>query len=784
MSAGRLARAGVPALLLVVVTTGTWACSDDTKEPTYPPAVVRPAHVINEQKEHDTVRVDDPWNAETPTVFRTVDVLPDLEVVAILIHADQVYLGTPSGIYRLAADGARFELLLASGPTIDFATLDDGGFVAARLDGVDVFAADGSAVAQWQLDPGQEATSVASAGGEVFMGMSTGLVRIDGAGTQTLAQGFEVRDAAPFAGVLWLATEGAIRRYDLLTATLLDDLRPPDLVPDDDVRALAVSGSGETMFAATATGLAEIAPDGATANVTLAAIGGLPTGDLRAITSSGSEVMIGHGIGASFIAPDHTDHYHTERWIPSEAVTAVALGPDGNRWIGTEAGVSRISLQPQTLAAKAGLFEPMVDDYIRMDGFVDDNPYYADPYLLTAPVLTDNDNDGLWTEVQIAAWCFAYASTNDADYREKARQSLDVMLLQIDIPGETFAEQGFDRGFITRSLVREDEGFVFDDKLSQENWHEQVFEGKTYYWKDDTSSDEYAGHFFGLPIYYDLCADEADRARIRERVALVMDYVIAGNYELVDLGGEPTKHGRWKNLAVAVDGDLGACLAAGHPECIESWGGGGWLNSIEILGHLLAAWHITGNDRYYDEYERLAIEERYAELVPLTDHTLTVTSRDTANHSDHELATLAYFTLLRYEPNADRRTVWQQSLRDFLKIEELERNALEVAVAASALGDGVAVDDGLRTLREMPTDWREWSYDNSHRLDVMVDPVLDRFDDLQFTTVLPHDEIRTMKWNGNPFVVTGGGDGHRVQGPWPFLLPYWMMRYYGVVRLQ
>jgi hypothetical protein len=80
----------------------------------------------------------------------------------------------------------------------------------------------------------------------------------------------------------------------------------------------------------------------------------------------------------------------------------------------------------------------------------------------------------------------------------------------------------------------------------------------------------------------------------------------------------------------------------------------------------------------------------------------------------------------------------------------------------------------------MPADWREWLVDNTHRVDAELD-VPDRFDDPQFKTVLPYDEIRTMKWNGNPFAVSGGGSGGSVQSPWPWLLPYWMMRYSGAI---
>ncbi|RME24901.1 MAG: hypothetical protein D6806_08860, partial [Deltaproteobacteria bacterium] len=209
--------------------------------------------------------------------------------------------------------------------------------------------------------------------------------------------------------------------------------------------------------------------------------------------------------------------------------------------------------------------------------------------------------------------------------------------------------------------------------------------------------------------------------------------------------------------------------------------GGGWLNAIEILGHMLAAYHVTGDRAFYDAYLYL-LDNRYAELVDFSEDVWTVTKRFVANHSDHELAMLAYHTLIRYEPDDSRRQRWIDSLLGMYEWEIPERNPLWTAIVAAFVPDGYKLEDALRTLREWPEDWREWLVDNSHRKDAELDPELDRHGDEQFTTVLPYDEIRTMKWNGNPYAVKGGGDGRTVQAPWPWLLPYWMMRYYGVLK--
>jgi hypothetical protein len=744
--------------------------------------LVIPEHVANEQKSHTTAVEDGPHDAEVVTHFRTTDVLPDLDVRALAVVGGRVYAGTGSGLFVLESGANAFGpvAIAGSGPVVDLAVIDGDQVLVARGDEVHLLTTAGAPGEV--LSAGAPVTAVAAIGSVVYAGTASGLSRLEAAGPTPIAaaQGVDVSALESKGDELWIGGPGGLVRYDALSGGFADAGSAETLAcwPDAAIRALV--RDGEDVLAAQACGLSRIAAAGTT--FSLPGPGALPNDDLLAVAGAGDTVLTGHGIGATATTATHVDHYHTERWVPAERVVAVALEPDGTRWLGTASGISRIALVPTTLAEKAEVNGSLTDRHVRMDGFQSDEIAYPDPWDLSGtPYRGDHDNDGLWTEMQVAGWCFAYAATGDEQFHERARKAMDVMLLLFDVPWATFEAQGKPTGFITRSLVRSDEGAVFEDKKTQDNWHLQEFGGQTYYWKDDTSSDEYAGHYFGIPVFYDLCArSDEEKQAIRQRIDRSTRYLVENDYVLVDLDGEPTTHGDWQELASAVDG-FDDCIADRGQECAESYGGGGWLNSLEILGHLLAAWHVTGDDWFYEQYEHLCVEKRYCEMIPITDHTYTVTKRDTANHSDHELASLAYFTLLRYEPNPERRAVVVQSLRDLLAHEKPERNLLEIAVYASAIEDP-PMDDALRTLREMTTDWREWRYDNSHRRDYEVDPELDRHQNAQFTAVVPYDEMRTFKWNGNPYAIVGGGNGGVLQAPWPWLLPYWMLRYYGALQ--
>jgi len=430
-----------------------------------------------------------------------------------------------------------------------------------------------------------------------------------------------------------------------------------------------------------------------------------------------------------------------------------------------------------------------------MDGFVASDARTEDAWVQAEWSVHDKDNDGLWTQMQIGAWCYAYAATGDEAYYQKARKAMDVMMMQVDIPAVDFEEAGLGRGFVTRSLVRDDEGDVYDSKSSQDNWHPVSFEGRDYYWKDDTSSDEIDGHFFGYPIFYDLCAKTAEeREEVAGYAADITDYIIEGGYVLIDLDGQKTFHGHWSPETIgAAAGGIDECLAkADETEdltvkmelvtaCYESWSGGGWLNSTEIIGTLLATYHMTGDPRYYDEYEKLLIEYEYENLIVPHEETLTITSPAIMNHSDHELAMLAYHTLIRYEPNDDRRQKWIEGLLFLYEWEKVERNPLWAAFVALLAGpEHAELKPALESLREMPFDRREWLIDNSHRRDAAEWPD-DRHGDAQFDRVFAYDEIRTVWWNGNLHVKKSGGDGREVSGPMAWLLPYYALRYCGIV---
>jgi hypothetical protein len=750
-----------------------------------------PLHAkVYERRTRAVCLPDGPYDVDRVAMARDAAHLPDLDVRSALAAHGKAWMGTATGLFVAAAGDATFtrvDLGVADAPVADLDLSPEGEVLAATGKAVVRVAADGKVAGVLAADA--DVDKVFACTGKVWAVAGGALLSQSGAGLVPDEQppGAPAHDGAckPGAPGPWVGTDTGLWT------------RPPGGAWDDslqgsgDAPVLLVAHDGDMLAIATTDSVRILYP----VDIVMApGVGALPAGAITSLDldAAAGTVAIGHTVGATLVTLAETywkaEHWHSLRWLPAEAVRAVALSPAPSPalWAGTGAGASRIAREPTTLAAKADRMMQELDAHFwRMGGFVSTNASFPDPWSDGPASLWDDDNDGQWTEEAVAAFCYAYATTGDERWYAAARKAVTNMMMLIDVPAPDFEGAGLGRGFVTRSLVRDDEGDVFASKATQANWHlVHHTDGHDYYWKDDTSSDETTGHFYGLPLYFDLCAkDDAERALVAEHVTALAGYILDHGYLLIDLDGQRTEHGYWspETIGIAVDGPE-ACVSAGHEaiDCIDAYGGGAYLNSVEILGAMLAAWHVSGEQRFYDAYESLVTVHRYDELATFADHVATWTVFPLANYCDHELADLAFLTLLRYDPNPDRRGLWAQSMLAAYTWEAGERNPLKSLALAATLEEVPGLAEGVRTLVDYPEDLRQILYDNGHRMDAEVGPP-DRHGDEQFRTVFPHDEIAVQRWDSNPYAVSGGGSPNQHRSPAFWLLPYWGLRYHGAI---
>ena len=435
-----------------------------------------------------------------------------------------------------------------------------------------------------------------------------------------------------------------------------------------------------------------------------------------------------------------------KRWLPDDHVTGIGVDQTTNvLWVETPKGFSRIEFKQMTLAEKSKAFVERVQKRHVRWGMSSDS-HLKIPGDLSSNQMVSSDNDGLWTQMYIAAEAFRYAVTKEADARANAKVGFEAMLRLEAITGIS--------GFHARSIIKIGE----DLQPKDGEWHDTA-DGK-WRWKGDTSSDEIVGHYFGYAVYYDLVADEAERQKIRGAITRMTDHILNNNYQLIDTDGKKTRWGWWGPDAIWEDPDeLG-------------------LRALHMLAHLRTAHHITGNPRYEQAYQELISKHNY--------HLLTRNQKinypGRVNHSDDELAFLSYYPLLIYEKDAKLRGVYLESLERAWQVERPERGPLWNFIYAACSGaKEFDREDSLRTLREIPMDLVEWTVTNSHRLDVPMDLLADRFNRKQALIVLPYDELPMTKWNGNPYRIDGGNGGRSEDDGAYFLLPYWMGRYHKLI---
>jgi hypothetical protein len=475
----------------------------------------------------------------------------------------------------------------------------------------------------------------------------------------------------------------------------------------------------------------------------------LPNTQVTVITAApGEPIWIGTREGAVRVSRDYRtrEYFAGKRWLPDDHVTGIGVVEGDAAWIETPAGYANIADVWMTLTDKSRIFVNRVQWRHNRWGLTADSRLRV-PGDSSSNQMVSSDNDGLWTATYVAAESFRYKVTGDADARANARQGMNALIRLEAITGIS--------GFPARSFVK-----VGTDVQPQDGeWHDTP--DRQWRWKGDTSSDEIVGHYFVYPIYYDLVADESEKPALRAVIERITNHILDHNYQLIGPGGKRTRWGFWGPAAIWEDPDETG------------------LRALHILSHLRVALHLTANAQYRTRYEAA-----YQELIKTHKyHWLTRNQKVMVpghiNHSDDELAFLSFYPLLRYETDPALLEVYRQSLERSWQIERPERNPLWNVIYAAGTGSAeYDRDASIRTLREIPMELVEWTVRNSHRLDVPIDPLSDRFQRRQALIVLPYDELPMSKWNGNPYALDGGNGGRSEDDGAYFLLPYWMGRYH------
>ncbi len=133
---------------------------------------------------------------------------------------------------------------------------------------------------------------------------------------------------------------------------------------------------------------------------------------------------------------------------------------------------------------------------------------------------------------------------------------------------------------------------------------------------------------------------------------------------------------------------------------------------------------------------------------------------------------------MKYETDPKLRAVYHKRLDAAWQIERPERNPWWNFTYCAFVGEDCAIDDSIRTLRELAWEQINWRRENSRRSDIKIDSANSTLN----LEVLPYDQISIQRWNANPYQLDTGGQGEIEGDGVLFLLPYWMGRHHKFIR--
>jgi len=483
----------------------------------------------------------------------------------------------------------------------------------------------------------------------------------------------------------------------------------------------------------------------------------LPVTSITDIKQVGEQLWFASDNGAFLKELDRFRYFAGGRWLDQNNVIDIASDSKGDIYFLTVTGLNKVKYLNQTLAEKTEKIQNDIRKYHMRFGWVNEIRYQKAGDMKSANS-KDNDNDGLWTSLYLGSQAFRYATTGEEIAKRYVWETFESFerLLTVN-PLKGFPSRTFER----RGILEYGDAWR---PSQEEEWD----------WKGTTSTDEYIAYLFVASVMDEfIVKTKEEKQRIANFIDAIMTHIIENDYYFVDVDGKPTRWGRW------------------NPEYVN------WyplyvsdrkLNSAHLVAGLQLAYSLTGKEIYKTEAFKMMEEHGYLEniMAPMKDMRKTLDYNhmgdimgDSWNHSDDEMSFITYYVLDKYAFNKDLKKKYKEVTREHWEMERPEKDGLWEMLTYAVSGD-MDVESVEFFLREFNVDLDRYSTKNSHRKDLEFLPENYRG---QTTKELLYPGEREMhRHNTNPFSLDQGGSQlSRLAGD-EYLLPYWMARYYKVIK--
>ncbi|GMV98950.1 MAG: hypothetical protein AMXMBFR84_00900 [Candidatus Hydrogenedentota bacterium] len=409
---------------------------------------------------------------------------------------------------------------------------------------------------------------------------------------------------------------------------------------------------------------------------------------------------------------------------------------------------------PLTLAKKASIFEHDLRVRFMKDGQVLCKlKLPSGSRTFNAYNMPDN---AYMTGIHTGTLSLKYASTKDPEALAEAKQCLRALELLCTVSGEP--------GLLARAA------WPADEPMEDDGGWNLSRDGK-YKWRDDVSSDQMTGVFYGFALAYLHLDDEAKEIAVRN-VKPLSDHLLRNNLRIIDHDGKPTQWGSY------------------YPEYVM---GRESMNALLLLQHLKVTAALTGEPASEAVYKTWAIEKEYAGEAVKARRLADPLGRRGINHSDDVLIFLAYYPLLVLEEDPTLRETYLASFKrawtgdDRFPGVKPENNPFYAFMANTFIQDASTTAASIETLQLFPFDikWNsstireyekafEFSFDPAPKSAALAGP-----------GVVPIDlrEKTWSTWVQDPYKSAGDRtqdqpmefNGH------DYLMAYWLGRYAGYI---
>jgi hypothetical protein len=291
---------------------------------------------------------------------------------------------------------------------------------------------------------------------------------------------------------------------------------------------------------------------------------------------------------------------------------------------------------------------------------------------------------GVWTGRYLAGVGYQCAVTHDPEVRRLGDEMLHALRILQEVTGKP--------GLLARGYVKGHgpvEGWERHGQDSPE-WHQAQGRFADYRWHGDVSVDNFNAVLYGYAVFYDLAANPAQRQFIAQDVNKLMTHLLDNHCRIMDVDGEVT---RWGHVGIDPDPSRDDYYRRVYAARLKQANGTdeSWRPplraSLMLLPDLLISFHITGQPRYLDFYQRVVARfkdnpDRLHETGPFSLERLAG-----VNHSSEGQAYEALYNLIRYEKNQELLKIYRGWVEELWEMNWMEGNSLFTWMTCALLPD-------------------------------------------------------------------------------------------------